>query len=77
MINKIQNATMSNTTRHGGPYDRGSADAYYNRPFNPHYFEGATYSSKEITRDAMTKDEIAAYTAGFKGENPKNQTIER
>lgn len=34
--------------RHGGPYDRGSADYYYGRPFNPHYFKGATYASEEI-----------------------------
>ena len=32
-------------TRHGGAFDRGSADSYYNRPCRPHYFEGATYSS--------------------------------
>ena len=24
-------------TRHGGPYDRGSADSYYRRPRNPHF----------------------------------------
>ena len=25
-------------TRHGSAYDRGSADAWYGRPFRPHYF---------------------------------------
>jgi hypothetical protein len=39
---KIYNA------RHGGPFDRGSADSYYGRPFNPHYFLGGTYESAEI-----------------------------
>ena len=34
--------------RHGGPYDRGSADAYYHRPYNPHFYAGATYSSPRI-----------------------------
>jgi len=24
-------------SRHGGPFDRGSADSWYSRPFNPHY----------------------------------------
>ena len=28
--------------RHGGPYDRGSADSYYNRPRRPHYYKGDT-----------------------------------
>ena len=34
--------------RHGGPYDRGSADSYYQRGRNPHYFVGDTYKSEEI-----------------------------
>ena len=53
-------------TRHGGPYDRGSADSYYGRPFDPHFYAGATYSSPRIPLDAMTADEITAYTAGFR-----------
>ena len=51
--------------RHGGPYDRGSADSYYRRKFRPHYFTDKTYQSEEITEDRMTPDEIEAYTAGF------------
>lgn len=51
--------------RHGGPYDRGSADSYYGRPFNPHFYAGATYSSPRIDLAAMTAEEIAAYTAGY------------
>ena len=31
--------------RHGGPYDRGSADSYYQRGPRPHYFKGDTYNS--------------------------------
>ena len=57
--------------RHGGPYDRGSADAYYWRPFIPHFFLGDTYQSLRITEEAMSPEEIAAYTAGY------NDTHER
>lgn len=49
--------------RHGGPYDRGSADSYYGRKFNPHFFVGSTHQSKEIT-DLSAKD-LEAYTAGY------------
>jgi len=49
--------------RHGGPYDRGGADSYYGRPAIPHYFEGATYQSKEVTD--LTDDEVEAYMAGY------------
>lgn len=52
--------------RHGGPYDRGSADSYYGRPFNPHCFVGATYSTDEVKLEDMTAEEIAAYTAGYR-----------
>ncbi len=52
--------------RHGGPYDRGSADSYYGRPYNPHFYAGATYSSPRIDLGAMTAEEITAYTAGYR-----------
>jgi len=53
-------------TRHGGPYDRGSADAWYRRPFNPHYYVGDTYSTPKIELAQMTSSEIAAYTVGYR-----------
>lgn len=51
--------------RHGGPYDRGSADAYYKRERDPHYFVTGTYMSPRIDENKMTQDEIDAYNAGF------------
>ena len=52
--------------RHGGPYDRGAADSYYNRPFNPHFYAGATMQSPRIPLECMTAEEIVAYTAGYR-----------
>jgi hypothetical protein len=52
--------------RHGGPYDRGTADSYYGRDYNPHYFVGDSYNSPRVELAQMTADEIIAYTAGFK-----------
>ena len=34
--------------RHGGPWDRGSADSYYRRGANPHYYTGGSYNSMEV-----------------------------
>jgi hypothetical protein len=51
--------------RHGGPYDRGGADAYYRRPFKPHYYKGASYTSELVTEDDMTDAEILEYNEGF------------
>ena len=52
--------------RHGGPFDRGAADSYYGRGYNPHFYEGATQMSPRIERDSMTKEDVQAYTAGYK-----------
>ena len=51
--------------RHGGPFDRGAADSYYGRGYNPHCYEGATQMSPRIERDSMTAEDIQAYTAGY------------
>ncbi len=51
--------------RHGGPYDRGSADRYYNRSFSPHYFTGDTYNSDKIEKKNMTDVQIKEYREGY------------
>lgn len=56
---------MKYDTRHGGPYDRGSADAYYGRGCIPHYFTAGTYTSPKIDEENMTQEEIDAYLAGY------------
>ena len=52
-------------TRHGGAYDRGSADSWYGRPAEPHYYIGDTYQSPKVEEADMTEEEIAAYMAGY------------
>ena len=50
---------------HGMPYDRGSADSYYRREFDPHYWpEGTNHGIRVEMRD-MTPAEITAYTKGY------------
>ena len=56
---------MEQNKRHGGAYDRGSADSYYRRGAKPHYYKGDTYSSEIVTEEQMTAEEIAAYYAGY------------
>jgi hypothetical protein len=51
--------------RHGGPFDRGSADSYYRRKFNPHYYVGATGDSRLIKSRNMTRDQLDDYQAGY------------
>lgn len=51
-------------TRHGGPFDRGSADSYYRRPTEPHYWPDGTGHGEQVTQKDMTRDEIDEYNAG-------------
>jgi hypothetical protein len=52
-------------TRHGGPFDRGSADNHYQRGWEPHYYVGDTSASERIELAQMTAQEIVEYTAGY------------
>jgi hypothetical protein len=57
---------MDYNQRHGGPYDRGSADSYYGREYSPHYYVGDTGTSLRVELKDMTAEEIVAYTAGYR-----------
>jgi hypothetical protein len=48
---------------HGSPYDRGSADSYYGRSMEPHFYEGATGSSERVT--FLFPSEVEEYTKGY------------
>lgn len=56
---------MSYDQRHGGPYDRGSSDAYYRRRYNPHFYKMDPHSSERVDEAAMTVEEREAYDAGY------------
>jgi len=59
--------------RHGGAYDRGSADRYYGREYNPHYFVGDTYKTEKVELSEMTAEEIVAYTAGYEHQTDRKE----
>lgn len=48
---------------HGGLFDRGSADSYYGRPRDPHWYPEGSYNGPKITD--LNPAEIAAYNAGY------------
>lgn len=58
--------TATHDQRHGGPYDRGSADSYYGRSYDPHYYAGDTHQSRRVELEDMNAHEIVAYTAGYR-----------
>ena len=50
--------------KHGGPYNRGSSDAYYRRPFDPHYWTNGTGGNGRINIEEGTP-EYEAYRQGY------------
>lgn len=51
--------------KHGSPFDRGSADSYYGRGPNPHYYPNGTYNNPKIEPPVMTAAQVADYMAGY------------
>ena len=50
---------------HGGPFDRGAADAWYARDPEPSYWPTGTYEGTRIGEDKMTNLQREAYWAGY------------
>lgn len=56
---------------HGSPYDRGSADKYYGRRPEPH--KGGVGGGSGPRSTDLTREEIAAYMAGYREETDRKQ----
>ena len=48
--------------------DRGSADRYYHRPYNPHWYPEGTGKGSRIELRDMTVEQIVDYTKGYNEE---------
>lgn len=62
---KLDAESIEYDKKHGGPYDRGSADSYYRRLPEPHYWPLGTGSGKRVEKENMTDWQIRAYWAGY------------
>jgi len=58
-------------TAHRSPYDRGAADSYYRRPFNPHYWLD-NLGAQVVPLERMTVEEIVEYTKGYRDNESDN-----
>ena len=52
-----------NREKHGSLWDRGSADSYYGRQPQPHWYPNGTYNGDPV--NFLTSEEIAEYMAGY------------
>lgn len=63
VIKILKDEPQFDRSRHGGLFDRGSADSYYRRGRQPHWYPEGTGHGARVTD--LTKEEIAEYMAGF------------
>ena len=56
---------------HGSPQDRGSADRYYGRTFDPHWWPNGTGKGTRIEMVDMDSEQIVEYAYGFNHEEDR------
>ena len=54
------------STVHGSPFDRGTADSYYSRGEQPHWYPNGTGNLPRIESADMSMAELRAYFAGYR-----------
>ena len=50
---------------HGSPFDRGSADSYYSRAEDPHWYPEGSYNGDRVESKDMSIAEMRAYFMGY------------
>ena len=65
MNNTIEYRGMIFDRSHGSPFDRGSADSWYGRPEEPHWYPEGTYNGNRIESKDMSVAELRAYFMGY------------
>ena len=64
-------ADLSN--QNGSPRDRGSADRYYGRRYEPHYYPSGTEKGIRIDGVFMTEEQVTAYKNGWDNEEDRKE----
>jgi hypothetical protein len=61
----MENDSWKDRYKNGSPYDRGSADRYYRRGHNPHWYPNGTYTEPRIGFHEMTPEQREEYDLGW------------
>ena len=56
---------------HGSPADRGSADCYYGRDFDPHWWPLGTGKGIRVEMIDMSSEEIVQYSNAYRDETDR------
>ena len=61
----IDSVVTKSLPEHGSPEDRGSADAYYQSPRDPHYWQGPPLAGIRVPASMMTQAQIDSYNTAY------------
>ena len=50
---------------HGSPFDRGSADSWYSRPQQPHWYPEGSYNGDRVEAKDMSLQQMREYFRGY------------
>ena len=64
-MDNIFTAIPAPLPKHGSPADRGSADAYYWRPAEPHYWPDGTGNGYKVPEAEMTDEQVIEYMEAY------------
>ena len=51
--------------QHGSPFDRGSADSWYSRPQQPHWYPEGSYNGDRVEAKDMSLQQMREYFRGY------------
>lgn len=57
--------------KHGSAADRGSADAYYGRGADPHFYPNGTYKEPRIGIEGMTPEQVSDYYEAYMAQDDR------
>jgi hypothetical protein len=66
-----QTEPQFNRKKNGSLWDRGSADSYYGRQPQPHWYPNGTYKGDPVV--FLTSEEISEYMAGYEHNEARGQ----
>jgi hypothetical protein len=64
-IRKVKFRGQEFDQSHGSPFDRGSADSWYGREQDPHWWPQGTGHGSRVESKDMSLAELRAYFAGY------------
>jgi hypothetical protein len=65
IADKVEFQGVEYDATHGSPFDRGSADSWYSRPQQPHWYPEGSYNGDRVEAKDMSLQQMREYFRGY------------